>query len=151
MLSKPVNSSSIATGKSPQCSLYLIYIKKNIQTNNSCFFFITHSLLHCDKPKIERQNKIYELYRFHCRCVACRENYPMLNRLPKAKFPELVTSKCTLNDLKANEGAVLKAYMKTYENHYPCKQLFVAHKLLKIFYPGSIWNSCVSFLEWSVF
>lgn len=86
--------------------------------------FNLHSVRHSIHSKIERRQKLFDQYFFHCQCEACSNNYPTNDMMCTAKFRDIVFCFNPAMDELTN----IINYLKQFDHHYPCSQLWIAHE-----------------------
>lgn len=75
--------------------------------------------------------QINDQFCFFCKCIACKSNYPILEKLRVAEITHI--TKDSSGDFNVE---ILKAYLKKYDQHYPCEQLNMNGRLLKSYFLG---------------
>ncbi|XP_063706013.1 SET and MYND domain-containing protein 4-like [Culicoides brevitarsis] len=68
---------------------FAIMVLRNIKAGEQ--IFNNYGAHHATDTKVERQEKLLDLYAFTCKCVACVQNYPTINDMPMKNSPEFIS------------------------------------------------------------
>lgn len=127
------------TNAGPNHEQMLVVVTRPIKSGSQIFDCYFSSVNHYRCNRQERQQLLFDQYNFKCNCQACQHNFPiqqkLLIRCPMLDLMNLISENAELREStsKALLWKKLQQYglfLKEFDEHYPCKEIFIIYKCL---------------------